>query len=336
MVFSRIPVPYLWWRIACIFSRTELIVHQQQTTTFVLRPFSSLREGLAGGSPWQFPSLSVIMRILLFQSTISHVPFHHLTPRHLPPSSSCRAFHFIRRAFLHPVIIILPHHMFQPSQPVPLHNVRHWLNPHFIPQLCAGHSILQRYLTHPSYHSHLFSFQSRVPPLNNRNGITLKAMEMVMMPYIYTKFGTRISQTTVVYPMSLTYHIRVQVLYLNHIALFNFVFPFCYGGILGKKNSNTVNSLLTDTFLRRTLNLVPAVYWLFYYNQTLSKTETTCVQKISAFFVVCLATGHTLLCLTDNNSKLYYCSFIKTRKGKYPEVSPICKGFPKIVKKERF
>ena len=107
MVFSRIPVPYLWWRIACIFSRTELIVHQQQTTTFVLRPFSSLREGLAGGSPWQFPSLSVIMRILLFQSTISHVPFHHLTPRHLPSSSSCRAFHFIRRAFLHPVIIIL-------------------------------------------------------------------------------------------------------------------------------------------------------------------------------------------------------------------------------------
>ena len=138
----------------------------------------------------------------------------------------------------------------------------------------------------------------------------------------------------------------------------------------------TVNFLLTDTSLRRTLNLVPAVYWLFYYNQTLSKTdtwlrrttdtfkrfkipptadtywlinrifvmklryftvtETTCVQKISTFFVVCLATGHTLLCLTDNNSKLYYCSFIKTQKGKYTEVSPICKGSPKTVKKERF
>ena len=55
-------------------------------------------------------------------------------------------------------------------------------------------------------------------------------------------------------------------------------------------------------------------------------TEMTCV----------LATGHTLLCLTDNNSKLYYCSFIKTRKGKYLEVSPTYKGFPKIVKKERF
>ena len=65
-------------------------------------------------------------------------------------------------------------------------------------------------------------------------------------------------------------------------------------------------------------------------------TETTCVRKISTFFVVYLATGHTLLCLTDNNSKLYYCSFIKTRKGKYPEVSPIYKGFPKIVKMERF
>ena len=37
----------------------------------------------------------------------------------------------------------------------------------------------------------------------------------------------------------------------------------------------TVNSLLTDSSLRRTLRLVPAIYTLVYHNQTLFKTDTS-------------------------------------------------------------
>ena len=104
-----------------------------ETTTIVLRPFSLLRQGVGRRLPTTF-------------HVPEHPPFsnHALScPSLLHDSTPSSAFlslsHLIRHAFLHPVSIIFPKHISQPSQPVPLHNVRHQFNSHSLPKLRTPH-----------------------------------------------------------------------------------------------------------------------------------------------------------------------------------------------------
>ena len=66
-----------------------MLTRRQHTLTHVLWRFSPLKQGLASGSPQQFPPL---MHILPPQSTLSCVPLHH--PLHCPRPPS-HTFHLI-------------------------------------------------------------------------------------------------------------------------------------------------------------------------------------------------------------------------------------------------
>ena len=52
----------------------------QQTTTITLRPFPPLKPGLAGSFPQQFPPLLTLLRVLPFQTTLSHVTLYYYSP----------------------------------------------------------------------------------------------------------------------------------------------------------------------------------------------------------------------------------------------------------------
>ena len=116
------------------------------------------------------------------QSTLSHVPPHHLIPRRPPPSSPSLTLHFIHHTFLYPVTIIFPQHMSQPSQPVPhpLHNIRHRLNP----VLCLSSAIST------AYHPHLCPLQVQSSTLHTA------VMTHVSLPYTVARLKITVARRT--------------------------------------------------------------------------------------------------------------------------------------------
>ena len=84
------------WNITRQFKTTNGVIKNLEqfattrttTTTVVLRPFSLLTQGLAGGSTQQPPPPLPILHIFPFQPTLSHVASHYLAPCHPQPSPS--------------------------------------------------------------------------------------------------------------------------------------------------------------------------------------------------------------------------------------------------------
>ena len=100
----------------------------------VLQLFFLLMQGLEGSSTQQLPPPLPLLRIFPFQPALSHIPFHHLAPCPLSPSTSNDLIFFTQSSS-----------SFCSACP------RHWLNTHSFPQ---------QYTAHPSHHPHLHTFQS--------------------------------------------------------------------------------------------------------------------------------------------------------------------------------
>ena len=101
-----------------------------------------------------FPHQSFLIYLILFsvQSLIFYftIRFHVILGFPIP-----HTIHLIQHTSRHSVTI-----MSRPPESIPSNNFSHQFNPHSLPELKTWYFIHQRYIIHPSQHSHLCLLKS--------------------------------------------------------------------------------------------------------------------------------------------------------------------------------